>query len=322
MVGFPEDRQTQVRSTVPHRTEPCPLPVRRERQLPLTAGGHAPVMTGRTPSAERETVETRVAEPDTPEPRREPESVLHVVAAPGFPPQLTEQARIVLLTLRIRDPRLILTATDLTELAPAVNRWLSHGIQAEQIGDHLTLNLPRHFRTRPARLLAYRLAEPPPALPAPTPSSPPTPGRPATAANAPSAPPNQATAATARRPAVSNPVAGQSARSGLSGSRLTGAVASGRDEGGSWGRRSFVDPGHRLGRAGRDDPERLAADVLPTPSAGGLGRDRGWCRACRGSRATDHGRVRRPRWRGVHGARGRSPLAACSGRPLHSVRQP
>ncbi|MDX3457391.1 hypothetical protein PV396_36470 [Streptomyces sp. ME02-8801-2C] len=75
------------------------------------------------------------------------------------------QAVIILASLRIVDRRLILSRSEVAELAPAVAEWLAQGLNAEEITHALTTGLPAHFRARPARVLAFRLREAP--LPVP-----------------------------------------------------------------------------------------------------------------------------------------------------------
>ena len=155
----PQTATATVQVHVPDRDDSLQHP--SENPEPTVAPGLRPATNHAPPPGSR---------PPRTTPLPDPRPATEIDPAPGFPPQLVEQARIILVTLRIRDPRLILTAADLTQLAPAAARWLSRGIQAETIGDVLTLDLPERFRTRPARLLAYRLAETPPALPEPTPT--------------------------------------------------------------------------------------------------------------------------------------------------------
>lgn len=97
-----------------------------------------------------------------PEPEPEPEPV----------PEADERAVAILASLRLADPRLILSRREVAELAPAVSEWLAAGVGPAQITVALTARLPDHLRTRPARILAFRLSEPP--LPAPTPTATPT----------------------------------------------------------------------------------------------------------------------------------------------------
>ncbi|MFI0729033.1 hypothetical protein ACH4S9_08390 [Streptomyces sp. NPDC021225] len=99
--------------------------------------------------------------------------------APAPPPPLgeaDEQAVAVLTSLRIADPRLILSGREVAELAPAVTQWLAAGVGPRQITGALTTGLPDCLRSRPARILAFRLGEPPlpvPDSPAHVPRTPP-----------------------------------------------------------------------------------------------------------------------------------------------------
>ncbi|WPB92849.1 hypothetical protein [Streptomyces malaysiensis] len=88
---------------------------------------------------------------------------------PATPPltEADERAVTILTSLRILDPRLILSHRDVAELAPAVVQWLAAGVGPAQITRALTTRLPDRLLTRPARILAFRLSEAP--LPAPTP---------------------------------------------------------------------------------------------------------------------------------------------------------
>ncbi|MGW6903712.1 hypothetical protein [Streptomyces sp. NPDC054940] len=85
----------------------------------------------------------------------------------GDDSEVDERAPVVLASLRIVDPRLILSQREVTELAPAVTRWLAAGVTPAQITEALTTRLPIHLTARPARILAHRLSEPPPAAPTP-----------------------------------------------------------------------------------------------------------------------------------------------------------
>lgn len=117
--------------------------------------------------------------PPQPEPQAEPQPQQQPpeqqVAPPRprprpAPPQsladADPQAVVILASLRILDRRLLLSEPDIAELAPAVAEWLARGVGPAQITEHLTVGLPERFRTRPARILAFRLLEPPVAAPA------------------------------------------------------------------------------------------------------------------------------------------------------------
>ncbi|MFE6481869.1 hypothetical protein ACFVGN_02835 [Streptomyces sp. NPDC057757] len=98
-------------------------------------------------------------------------------AHPSPPPPLglddaDPQAVVVLASLRILDRRLVLSRREVAELAPAVTAWLARGLGPEEITGLLTAGLPETFRSRPARVLAYRLAEVPLPAPPPPPTTP------------------------------------------------------------------------------------------------------------------------------------------------------
>ncbi|WP_405817612.1 hypothetical protein OG241_23620 [Streptomyces sp. NBC_01390] len=117
--------------------------------------------------------------PVTPLPPVSPETATPVplppvATAPPPPLGLAEadpQAVVILASLRIVDRRLILSRSEVAELAPAVAEWLGQGLRPEEITGALTNDLPDHFRARPARVLAFRLRE----APLPTPTRPLTP---------------------------------------------------------------------------------------------------------------------------------------------------
>lgn len=105
-----------------------------------------------------------------------PPSLPPVVPPPTPPLDLDEadpQAVVILASLRIVDRRLILSRSEVAELAPAVSEWLAQGLRPEEITGALTTGLPSPFRARPARVLAFRLREAP--LPALSPPSGPPP---------------------------------------------------------------------------------------------------------------------------------------------------
>ncbi|MGV9856107.1 hypothetical protein ACWDWU_46340 [Streptomyces sp. NPDC003442] len=119
------------------------------------------------PKVPRETPAARTA-PHTPE----PEAAADTSPAPPSLAEADERAVTILASLRILDPRLILSHRDVAELAPAVSEWLAAGVGPAQITRALTTRLPDRLLTRPARILAFRLSEPP--LPVPTPVAPPS----------------------------------------------------------------------------------------------------------------------------------------------------
>jgi hypothetical protein len=85
--------------------------------------------------------------------------------APGLPP--APEAVAVLAALRLEDPRLLLSARDVTRLAPAVHGWLRCGIDPHQIVQTISADLPGPILRSPAGLIAYRLEhlKPVPATP-------------------------------------------------------------------------------------------------------------------------------------------------------------
>jgi hypothetical protein len=147
---------------------------RRERQR-LPSGR----MVTRTTSCNRPGHHTeppaprrRPAKDDHSRPRRK----LPPVPQPIYPaPALLQTALEVLTGLRRRDPRLLLSATDAEHLAPGVAAWLERDIAPTAVRQALTENLPNDPLTRPAALLAHRLAAQLPPLPPLRPPAPPAP---------------------------------------------------------------------------------------------------------------------------------------------------
>ncbi|MFG2646312.1 hypothetical protein [Streptomyces sp. NPDC048436] len=82
----------------------------------------------------------------------------------------------LLARLRLADPRLLLSATDVRMLIPAVDAWLARDAAPAQITRTLTTNLPpdRAPIHHPARFLGYRLTT---LLPPPLPTAEPPPQR-------------------------------------------------------------------------------------------------------------------------------------------------
>ncbi|MFD8462278.1 hypothetical protein [Streptomyces antimycoticus] len=103
----------------------------------------------------------------------EPKSAADTGHAASSLAESDERAVAILTSLRILDPRLILSRREVANLAPAVGQWLAAGVGPAQITRTLTTRLPDRLLTRPARILAFRLSEPP--LPVPTPAAPPSP---------------------------------------------------------------------------------------------------------------------------------------------------
>ncbi|MDT0378185.1 hypothetical protein RM572_05260, partial [Streptomyces sp. DSM 42041] len=80
------------------------------------------------------------------------------------------EAVALLTALGTRDPRLTFSRREIARLAPGVDTWLASGVRPARITSTLTSDLPESFRTRPAAVLAWRLAE---LQPAPSPEPPP-----------------------------------------------------------------------------------------------------------------------------------------------------
>ncbi|QEU94079.1 helix-turn-helix domain-containing protein [Streptomyces kanamyceticus] len=90
--------------------------------------------------------------------------------APITPSPEAHRAAAELLTdLRRHDPRLLLSARDVRNLAPATTAWLDRGIPPEAVSRTLTAGLPTAPIHHPAALLAHRLTE---LLPPPLPATP------------------------------------------------------------------------------------------------------------------------------------------------------
>ncbi len=159
------DRSTPAPQLATRPTEPAPEPQqpqpqpRLDRSEPVESSGSTPTTA---PAAEPGTATEAAA------------TLLNLppvaTQSPPPPPPLgldgvDPQAVVILASLRIVDRRLILSRSEVAELAPAVGEWLAQGFQPEEITEALTTNLPAPFRARPARVLAFRLREAP--LPAP-----------------------------------------------------------------------------------------------------------------------------------------------------------
>ncbi|MDT0382691.1 hypothetical protein RM572_28480 [Streptomyces sp. DSM 42041] len=106
---------------------------------------------------------TSLPSPRTPQPTAPP-------AHPRPPAPATPEAVALLNALGTHDPRLALSRREIARLAPGVDAWLDSGVRPARITRTLTGDLPESFRTRPAAVLAWRLAE---LQPAPSPEPPP-----------------------------------------------------------------------------------------------------------------------------------------------------
>lgn len=140
--------------------------------VPGTAGDR-PTSPAPPPTRPRKSAPAESSSTPPEAPAAEAEAVTEAAAAPP-PLDLDEadpQAVVILASLRIVDRRLILSRSEVAELAPAVGEWLAQGLRPEEITGALTTGLPAHFRARPARVLAFRLREAP--LPAPPSALPP-----------------------------------------------------------------------------------------------------------------------------------------------------
>ena len=123
-----------------------------------------------TPPRPRKPRPNLAQEADAPEPEAAADT--GPTASPPGPSlaDADERAVAILASLRIADPRLILSRRDVAALAPAVTEWLAAGVGPAQITRALTTGLPDRLLTRPARILAFRLGEAP--LPVPAPATP------------------------------------------------------------------------------------------------------------------------------------------------------
>ncbi|MFG3347660.1 helix-turn-helix domain-containing protein [Streptomyces sp. NPDC048018] len=124
------------------KSQPKPRPEPRRRALPAVPE------PARTPR---------------PEPRRR---ALPAVPQPAYPASdLLLTAVELLAGLRLRDPRLLLTAAETEHLSPGVAAWLERDVAPDAVRHALTADLPAPLY-RPAAILAHRLSE---RLPAPPP---------------------------------------------------------------------------------------------------------------------------------------------------------
>ncbi|EST34697.1 hypothetical protein N566_18245, partial [Streptomycetaceae bacterium MP113-05] len=100
------------------------------------------------------------AEPTPPAPRRpdpvDPPTSGGPTTRPATP--ASPEAVALLTELGSRDPRLTFSRRELDRLAPGVDAWLTSGVRPARITSTLLGDLPESFRTRPAVVLAWRLA--------------------------------------------------------------------------------------------------------------------------------------------------------------------
>ncbi|MGY1454050.1 hypothetical protein [Streptomyces sp. SS8] len=142
--------------------DPTPPPGRRPRPAPV-----------RVPAPRAASDPASL--PSAPAPATAPPDPLPaVVRSPQVPPaplgEADPDAVRVLASLRAADPRLILSEGEAARLAPDVARWLAAGVSPARITETLTAGLPERLLARPARILAFRLGEPPLPAPVQTPS--------------------------------------------------------------------------------------------------------------------------------------------------------
>ncbi|WP_250302573.1 hypothetical protein [Streptomyces sp. A 4/2] len=160
------------RHTPTHRPPVPPRPRTPLHKRVLGPLSRPDAIAGTDPDPAADTV-TEAASPDTVTEAASPETRTEAVApaTSGPPHPLTPlaesdpQAALVLASLRLRDPRLILSQREAAQLAPAITQWLAHGIGHDDLVTLLTTGLPNPIRARPAHLLAYRLRDLPLAVP-------------------------------------------------------------------------------------------------------------------------------------------------------------
>lgn len=106
-----------------------------------------------------------------PAPQPEPGAETPALPDPGPSAPASPHACAILTELGAVDPRLTLSRREVDRLAPGVDAWLASGVRPARITGTLTADLPVGFRSRPAAVLAWRLAELRPA-PSPEPAPP------------------------------------------------------------------------------------------------------------------------------------------------------
>ncbi|WP_326611287.1 helix-turn-helix domain-containing protein [Streptomyces scopuliridis] len=147
---------------IPRDIAPQPRPTPKSRPTPTQITSTAPAPA-----------------PSPAPPRTSPRAAPRLVLPEPDHPDLTRHrtAAEILAGLRRHDPRLLLSARDVTRLAPAVSAWLERGIEPAAVQRTLTATLPpeadgiRH----PAAFLSHRLTN---LLPPPLPATPAVPRAP------------------------------------------------------------------------------------------------------------------------------------------------
>jgi hypothetical protein len=161
--------RTHFHDVPPGDDDPDPTPPPGRRRRPASARVPAP-----------RTAPDATPLPSHPAPATAPPDPLPaVVRSPQPPPaplgEADPHAVRVLASLRTVDPRLVLSEREAARLAPDVARWLAARVSPARITETLTIGLPERLLARPARILAFRLGEPP----LPTPAMAPAPAKPA-----------------------------------------------------------------------------------------------------------------------------------------------
>ncbi|WP_238419233.1 hypothetical protein [Streptomyces taklimakanensis] len=163
--------RTYFHDVPPGDDDPDPTPTPRRRRPP--APERVPV-----PAPRAAADVTPTAPNPTPAPTPAPLPAVVRSPQPSPPPpartslaEADPRAVRLLASLRAVDPRLILSETEAARLAPDVTRWLAAGVAPARLTETLTAGLPDRLVARPARILAFRLGEPP--LPAPVQAPPP-----------------------------------------------------------------------------------------------------------------------------------------------------
>ncbi|MBZ6083474.1 helix-turn-helix domain-containing protein [Streptomyces olivaceus] len=170
------ERHRTTTGRIVSRTVSCNQPHRAAHREPADTDG-CPDRQGAAPVRQPHSAEQPPARPERapqahpqragtgirPAPR--PRKALPAVPQPSCTaPALLQQATDLLITLRRRDPRLLLSSPDTAHLAPGVAAWLERDVAPTAVRHALTTDLPDDPLRRPAALLAHRLTAqlPPP----------------------------------------------------------------------------------------------------------------------------------------------------------------